>query len=776
MFIKTNQSWWVEIEGVAERITFGEPAQEAFRLDYDEISQIPEPISDDCDPITAELNLSSFSFVINANDEMVRLFLYQQMRPPSFLFSSVADTDSFINIDPGLSLSAGDRLYIGSETMRVISTVGVDPQTVNVGRGNYGTRAQEHRTGDPVFSHVPRWRGRRIQVYTRDVPAGEFRRLRWTGYIDTISRGDDGTRINITARNLWSAAIATTSARSSLESSSYRLTAYDVADNSLRPLLRGGGLIDKPVPVLTEDNPEPVFYTQVDDSLVAMRVIQEYDFEFSTEADSRPLLGTELDEEYETGERFNVDIRPLFVVSPLADEEWIRGREDAGLPIETVNGNPVTPSTLSPWMTQFHDHPFLIALFLLTGGIINEAGAVEYTNFADNFTLDFSELFGIGFGTSLRNLIRETPDLKVDHFILGWNGEKFDVIREVSERLLRPFGAFFGLTQSGAPRVRLFGAITVADILDTVEQSKIVEALPGPWVGGYDLSLENSVDVVSAEVGGLPWCEPRNITVQAFGAGSGRSRIGDAGRWDLDYSTISKSRSFDVLEDLIRKSTLSSFSFPRARFRCPDTGKDGVYDIGATVQINTLPVQGPYLLDRNGELVDDLQDDQTKAQFIGIIIGRSFNISSRVYDIKIMLTGFLTEPLRFRGPAGVIAEYDAGEDYFLLEESPFSSPDDNDVDSFDKFFNDETMTVQLEIHHADLRPTGNIFTVDEFLPAVGVGGAIRTVETPTENYDGLILRLTALDSGYVVLGSLPVYNFLADDGGDLPFQAGHEYG
>lgn len=760
------QSWWIQIEGVPDRITYGEPTSEAFRVDHDDLSDIPASIADSCDPITAEVNLSSFNFRVNASDELVRLLLYQQFKAPGTLFQAVSDSATTIFVTNGPALELGDPIYIGRETLRVVADLGGTPRGYTVARGQWDSLAAEHEAGAPVFVRVPKWRGRRIELYSRDTSRNVPTTLRWAGYVDKIKRSPDGTRILVDARNLWTAAIETTASRGIQAATNVSCRVYSVGDDPYRPIIRATATIPRPIIYRT---PQPMFYAQLGQALVVCNVQAIYDDEATVEVFGRPLLGSRLAEEYATGDRFTAELRPVFLISPLADAEWSQGASE-GFDISTqVGGRTVTPSAVSPHQSPYYAHPLEIAVLLLTGGVPDYTGGIAYVDYLGAYTLDLLGLLGADFVDDVIDLMALTPDLQVDHFLVGWGGEEIDVIQVVSEKLLRPYGYFFGVTQEGKPSIRRFGAMRVDEVEAIEAAGRVVEALPGPFVGEVDPSLENSVDSITAAVGGLPWSEARNVTVQTTGASSGRTRINDGGRWEVDYSTISKARTFDVIEDLVRKSTFSAFSFPRLRVRVPDTETADLYDVGGTIRIDTLPVEGGYLLDSSGELVEFLDENlDAQLQFYGLIISRQYDAGPRTYELVVMLTSWRTAPIRLRGPSGIIDT--AGADFITLEASPFGSLDGDDFAAFAEFY-DPSMTVFLDFCSEDLT-VQDTYEVDSF--DAGTGEIFLTTAPVVA---GPIVRLSSYNAGYQFPASgLTVYNFLADANDQLDgTDRAHEY-
>lgn len=763
-------SWWVQIEGVPNRISIGEPSPESFRVDSDAITDNPQSISDSCDPITAEVSLSAFTFQANASDLLVELLLYQQVEPVARVDQEMSDstTSMFTTVD--LGVEAGDPIYVGAETVRVVNVVASAAYTI--ARGQYDTRAQEHPVGRGVNTRVPRWRGRGIELYSRDTSRNPAATLRWSGFVDRIKRVSNGTKIAITGRNRWAAAIETKSGRASFTARSVRARIREVGDDPARPLLKGSA--NAPIGIFNSNSPDEAYYAQFGEALVAVRVRDTYEDECFVEFDSRSLLGSTIEYEVEE-DPLDADLRPIFLISPIADDQWIADRDL----VSDVGGQPWTPSVLSPAMTPYCYHPYQIAVFLLTGGVLDASGGLTYYDYANQFTLDFRDLLGDDFVERVADLIEATPDLKVDHFMMGWGADEADVFSTVSEKLLRPYGAFFGVTQSGLPDIRRFAAMTVADIEEVEADSRIIEALPGPWVGDVDPALEQSIDVVSAVVGELPWRDGRKVEVSAVGAGSGRTRIGDGGRWELDYSTLSVNKAFEVVENLVRKSTFSAFSFPRIRVRCPDTTMDDLYDIGGAVRVDTLPVEGAYLLDNTGTIIEFLDDDiDTQIQFYGIIIERQFFPGPRTYEIVVMLTSWRTAPIRFRGPAGVVIGIGSfeGRATIELEDDTFSTLA-NAASDFSEFFGEDgdDGAVTVDICNADLS-TKATMPVREFRPSEN--DIVLTIAS-TPAVAGEVIRLSSYDSGMTLPETgLVIYNFLADANEVLgdDDDPGHEYG
>lgn len=762
--VRKRHSWWLEIEGIAERFGFGAPSVDPQRpdaADKDDMAEQPQSLADSCDPITAELDLSSFSFAVNAHDENAELLLYQQQQPPTAFDVNLDadDSETTVIFTDEHGLEDDDSFYAGLETFRVTNVI--DQTTVTANRAQYGSSAESHSLGDPVWFRVPRWRGRRCELWS----APEDKR-RWVGYIEAVRRAQRGAAVVVECRHTWTAILNTFASRegaSSLRHNTRGFARFPDPDSDVQTsadFIELGPL--GPFDVIGREVGDTGWF-QVGDWLTVGDIESQAGDTYNVSFRSSPRLGSGEDGKI-PGLRHNdkktFGYRSLFAIVTVDDDGLPGFAEPSSDGASTINADD------SPYFA----HPANIALFLLTDQILDaELEAVLLGARAPRFTLGASGLFGDGLVESVRTLIERNPDLQVDHFILGWDGDEFDVVEVVAEKLLRPYGYFFGVTQDGRPTIARFGVPTAEEMEEVENDECVVEPLPGPWVGEYSPRYEDSVDVVTAKVGGAPWREPETIEMINVGAGSGRTRLGDARRWDIDYSTVHVDRADDVEHRAKRLAKLSAFGFPKFRFRAPDTDKDNLYDIGGLIRLDRLPVKQPYLLDRDGNLVDDVTDDDHQLQFYGLIISREFVPSNKTYELEVMLTSWRTQVTRLRAPSAIVegtGEFDELRDFITVREDGFHTTNNHNGEDFDEII-DAPFTIDICDQTFSPKETHTVEILNHDQRRMILDDKVSDVT------DGDVVQLGDYNAD-ATLGTtgLVAYNFYSGEDGE----PGHTYG
>ena len=752
-----EQGFWIEIEGLRRRFSYGAtpPDPNGNRIDHDLLVGPPDSVSDSVDPINGDFDLASFTFRITASRERVEglspveVLMYQQTQPDAFLFNNLDTIDDQITLDTEDQLfDVGDSIYINRETMRVTSVFPPDSGTraYNVTRGVYGSDVTEHAEGDGAYQRIPRWRGRRISLRSRDQSKSPIDRTRWRGYVDRITRPGDGTTIRIEARNIWSAAKDTSVNRSSPTSVFSSVTVDPVEDED-RPIISGTVTLEEIPPGAGDEG--DFCYLRVGDALVGGEIttIQPGGRTYVS-IDGRPLLGTTIEVD-DGGGSTEKEVRPAYVQSSVADIQWVLD----GAPAVGV----FSPSVLSLTDANYRDHPLTHAMLLLAESVLDNDNNIDRgVDFARGFSADLGGLFGDTFLESVQDQILRTRDLRVDHLVAGWDGDSFDVLELVIEKLMRPYGFFIGTDEQGRPIVSQFRALTADDAERVEQQARVIEPISGPWVGDTDLGLDSSIDTIDATVADLPWRDGgTSVEVEALNAGSGRSRLGDGARWSIDYSTVKEGRIGEIEERALRRSVLSAFGFPRIRVRVGDSDGSGAYSLGSYVRIDTLPVDGDYLVDSSGQSVEDIEE---ATDFYGVIVGRMWDPGPSTYELEILLNGYGIEFVRTRAPSAVVesVEQVASDRYIVetVDPSPFSYINGTDGDSFAEF-----VDPPYDISLADT----SLSTLDTGAMTGVIDGNLRVQFTAQAPTVGDIIRLDESPEPVYPLTGLAVHNFLDDD-------------
>lgn len=742
------QAYYVEIEGAPQRITYGTTGEPD---ELDAFAEMVQGSSDRVVPEQATFDLSSMTFMFSAIPEIVELFLGRQTFAPAFTDAPIDIGDTVISLtEPGFQ--AGQVLYVGAEAMRVLIAGGGG--TYQVVRGEYSTREADHPLGASVWTRIPAWRGRLIKLYSYD--DGDTIQ-RWAGFIESIKTSDDGTRVEVGARNLWTSALNTRVNRATPRARQASAVVHSSDGDPQRPVLRGRVVIE---PAFEENFNQT--YVRFGDCLVALNVGQELnDGTVLAQFDSIPLLGSRIEqaEEVGVGGRVSGAVRPLFLVSRIADEEWL---DSTDYPLAQRVGDLVLiryPSVLGHALSAFPYHPLAIAAYLLVGlrYYIDPGDDSIYYEYDTGgyWSLFLRDIFTDDFADDILAIMQQDADLEVDHFLLGWEDKEVDVLKEVSQKLLRPFGYFFGVTLAGMPTIKRFRLPSVVDeFLD-------IDPLPSQWVGQIDQSLETAVEVVSATVGKLPWSDGVSVEVMARDGDANRTRLGDDGKWSLDYSSISDSNVNRVVEDLVRLSVLGSFGQPRFRCRVNDPGDADALGLGDLVRIDTIPVQEPYFVGPDGEVYEGFVNPSTFQQTIaqewsyGVITERRWNPANWSYDLTVLLTSYRVGLLRLRGPSAVVTAVNSlGGTEFEVE------------------YDLATLgTIGDEFEHAEVGDALSLWNssfaraADDLTYVSSTSGAV-VVDSPT----------TSIGVGDIIRYSEPMeaYNLLyaADSGDETPYKYG----
>ncbi|TQE99373.1 MAG: hypothetical protein FKY71_08875 [Spiribacter salinus] len=718
----------MQFEGVEEVIYSG--AEPAFASVADRTLVLSEnSSSDSIEPEKAEISISSQVFEVHATDEMKRLFLFQQTIPVAEI---VSDSGSEIEVtgDPGWS--AGQVIYVGPEAMAVTSEV--SPGVFEVDRGEFLTEQATHSEGDEVYDRVPRWRGRAVYMLT--IYDDQFR-SRYDGYVSDIRLSDDGTRIVIDTKNALEAMLGLSLNRKTNTEPSTATGSLDTTSDSA-PRIRNIQVDLKNGPGFIDQRRFPV---RVGDVLAFMRRDFESGFAINDLAISVWPDSVKTD-----GGRFTEQARPVFFIAPEADEE---------IDQSTI------PASRTPWAY----HPLHIAYFHITGNILDADGNFENVIQDGDFVgsewsaMLSPRILGADFSSRVYQLLVDSPDLAVDQYILGWDAEEVDLLETIQQKLLRPYGYTFGVSQSGRPIIVPYGITTVLQAIEAENDGRNIEALPSDWVGRFELALGSSTDVISAAVGNLPWGDGVSVETTIRGGDANRSRLGDRGKWTIDYSTVSASNADRVVSELIDRSALASLAVPVLSIRAPDSGSLGTYDLGQVVSLDTLPVKGQYLVGPDGELVEELEGDR----WYGVVIERKFNQLRRVYALRIKLTTYRTGLARLRGPAAVVDNVDdgGGGQYTLrLARLGDDLADEYLQDTLVYFYNS-----RFELQHS-----ASITPAPEVVEASSSGLNAAVLSPSYAPNVGDIMRLAPYSiSETISLDGFQVYNFMTDAGdGSLP--------
>ena len=638
--------WAIRFEGVgidpaqsgATAWGYGESPPTPGPRDWlDAMATIPASIDSSVDPATGEFSLSAFVFELHNLDTVALTFLYQQTRAVDVIQSELTATATTVAISR--TDLAGEVIFVGMETIRLGTHAG-SGQYTGCTRGYHGSVATRHNLGRAVYTAIPKWRGRALELVSHSDAGAAV--IRWRGLIDGIRTSEDGTKLLIACREVWSTLIGTRTNRGAEAVQDHGIRLKSLTPGAISGQLRAGSTAIKQQLIQAESAPRWGFF-QIADGLFLLNYASPFNGIWKV-SDSAPVaqLGsgkTVLDSDYDPRDPdrvFNpLTTFPIFEVFCVSKD---------------IDTRAVATSLPRASATRGYDypyHPLTIAAVLLFGSDSVVGDRARYDSTTTRWAANLGNMFAADIITTLNDLILATRGIEVDFFLLGWDGKEEDVLKVIITRLLRPYGFFLGVTTDGLltiARFRLFDVLAYDAAI--VNQ---VEALTSPLQIEYDAAQGSAVDVIEARVGELPWRAGRNVTLQASGGDADRSRLGDNQKWTVDYSTIDSANIDEAIRRVIALSQLGVFALPRLMIRVDDAEITGAnLDHGALVTLADLPINEAYLVDNDGNRISEINN---AVEFTGMIVGRRYLVGPRTYEITLLLTNFRGGLARLRCPS-----------------------------------------------------------------------------------------------------------------------------
>lgn len=598
---------------------------------------LPQGVSTEVNPFTGEWSTSAFTVEIEASDRLAQLFLSDQRRTSIALATALNDTNTSVSL--GDTTLAGQLVWIDDEVILLGIHAGLGIYG-GCTRGYWGTRAVGHTQGALAYTRVPRWPHRLVKLIEQDVDTGA-ETVRWRGLVRDIYQ-DRGT-ISVECEEYLAA-----------------LTRAQV-NRAPRDLAQGAGMSWEVFSVST-----------------GLRCPGLGSYTSSTRPASSPstaLCTVEVDGYVSTVTVGSLRSGSLFFVN-----NWLYGRRPDVSESGPFDGSLWEVLTLPLQLDEVEGypqaHPLTGALALLTSTGTGRNGAFDVLGASWGLGLDALEL------DEWTAAIALSPHLAYDHLVLGAGGEGVDVLRVVQDTLLRPFGYFLSVTVTGSLSIARLGLPTLANASAAAAASVV------PYPDGslrLERGLQEQAVEVVATVGGTPGTgDGRELTLKPPDALTRAVQLGDVRRQRYDLQALSPRRIFGtrrttgaLVSALASLLSLGLDTVPRLKVRIGDHNVTGTPapDMGAWLSLASLgPLQDAWLVNAQGERVSDA----TGAEWIGMVIGRLWDLERHSYELTLLLLAYRTGAYtRERAPSAVVTSWDLGTLTLTVEPNTFGgSPSD----------------------------------------------------------------------------------------------------
>ena len=647
------------------------------------VQQTSMKISTSVDPFTGDLRDSAFSFELHYSDTAAQNLIYLQvetvlsMSGGASVGANLSDSGTTITIDgTGDTGLANTVVWIADEAILLGTHNGSGEYAVSggtSGRGIYGTTATMHRINEKVYTANNTLAGRRVRLYQFDHSDSSLV-VKWTGFVnDHIGTVGDGLKIRIPCQGLLSVLKGAVINRGApLKADAM---AWMFAGNSLQPsgyidhhskgeqkrVAKAGDTAHKQAYQLDE----AIIFGDYSDTKVSSTKATEFLRNSSTAHLWDVAPGFDPDaagEDSLSTVGYQRTIYEVFVVARKIDEEQA---------LASANMFSATRDLTFPF------HPAEIAMALLTS--TRDTAVSTSTILWDCLNYPWSVGAPLAWfdASGISTAIDETQHRKIDQLTLGYDGKPVNAWEVCKSVLLAPHGLFFGSTSAGLVNIGRFKG--AADIKDSINATAITAI---PEVLEWAPSRADSVDVITGTVGATPLgYEGVPITVNArdYATDEANDSLRAAlftqrKEFEIDYQTINAHNAKELVDGLISKIITLHLASPRIKIRVANAD---TYDIGAyfsfTVDVTKHPENNGWFVDNTGAMTSTT----TGASFIGMLVGRTFDVRAQTYDLTLLLTNYrLGKYPRHRPPSAEVASYDQPSSTITTVSSAFASGDD----------------------------------------------------------------------------------------------------
>lgn len=597
--------------------------------DYEWVNALTEEPQDagrSLDPIANELRTGGYTLRISASDRIAALL---GAGPLIALYRlgtarSAADTTLVISGASGLD---GQVVWLGDEAVKLGSSVGTTYSGCT--RGYWGTKAQSHEANARVWDRSPKLRERVVRRVRYDRDAGT-EEIIWRGFVSSVVTSADGTAYLVELVDVLQ----------SPRRASVNRNAQDLAQARPVARLSRGGTID--------------MYTRVEDQ--GVRVTRGASVVY-LQVGPLALKG------FVGGGLLQLTNSTDWLLATSLTEDLPHTIEGPWWPlflIDRLSGEASTSGLSEPY------HPITIALALLMSSGTGDHGTYDILDASWGLGLT-DEVVDVAGWEALR---ASTPDARVDHLVLGWDGQQVQVWDVITRQLLSLFGIFVTQTATGQLGVAQLRLPTLA----MMAAAPTISRLPrGPLQ--LDRRLDQRVDELTARIGALPWREGRAVTVRN---GEGQRRRLEPRSMELDYSVM-RPETLDMgsgIEGLLAAALVHMLvlmldAAPRLHIHVADEGVigSGPLALGDSVQVIDLGLAHDWLVGEDGVRIAPSADD---VRLTAMVVGLQ-ELESGAVDVQLSLLGWRLEvPVRERAPSGLVSSWDLGTLTHTIDSAAFS--------------------------------------------------------------------------------------------------------
>ena len=617
----------------------------------DALIEPPQGVSTEVNPFTGEWSTSARSVRIDASDRLARLFLSDQRRASMTLAIAIGTpSTTSVNLDTTLADALdGTVIWVDDEAILLGTHTSAGTYT-GCTRGLWGTQGVTHSAGALVYRRIPGWEHRLVRLVEHNVETG-VEITRWRGLVRNIVA--DGSTITIDCDEYLAALTRAAVNRGARDLAIGMGAQWET--RSGRSGLTAGALAGYRSTVRPTSTSGLWCFVEVDG-----------------------IIGQVLQERLDGSLRFEVAQGGwLFGQVPDVDAEGLFTPYEGSIwEVLVVTPN---PSLTSIDVGTYPDaHPLTVALALLTSSGTGRNGTFDVLGAGWGLGLDVVNL------TTWTDEIDRTPQLEVDHLVLGAGGEPVNVLQVVQDTLLRPFGYFLAIDVEGRLSLARLRMPTIAD----AQAADVgASAYPGQLI--LDRALGEQAQEISATIGGTPGTgDGAQVTIKEPDRVSRRGVLGDVRQHRLDLQTLRpqrlgnprRSASF-ALAAYASLLALGLDTSPRLTVRVADHTITGTPapDLGAWIRLADLgPLQDAWLVDAEGERIEASDG----AAWIGLVIGRDWSITDHSYTLKLLMVGWrVGQYVRERAPAAEVVSWNAGTNTLTVAADTFAG-DPSDAQTF----------------------------------------------------------------------------------------------
>lgn len=598
------------------------------RVTRDALAMAPQLSATELDPLTGALRSGAIQITLHATPAVTAALLAQAIarQPATTLQAALTAGATSAQLAPAPSVGA--LLHLGEEVIGVVADLGGG--VYQISRALSGSIAAAHAAGLNAYAAPPWWVGRQVTLITMDATeAGGVvgsPRIVWRGYMTeppqaarssatVVLRAEDALATLRRVEINRNAAPYNASAPLPVQGTTQGLTAFgELVPRDLVPRVRklaawaSGGAIR------------------------AMQIGQSVELTLQDVTPTgQPELGSP---------------RPTDPDAPLAGPYWELAVWSRQLDDHIANayGEGGVSPTLSATLPH---HPLTIAAALLGSSTDRDT---EDPLVYDLLQPEWSAGVGYLLDTSaFTQMITRTSHLEVDRLVLGWDGQRVDVYRLITEQLLPAYGFALSPGPTGLLRPILIGPADVQDYASAAQ----VEALPGSWE--WESGIGGALDALTARIGALPWREGREIVVTGQGErtnpGGRATRVVTPRTAEYEFPSIAPTAAEGYgATELTGRLIWRYDGLPRVRCQLPEG--QTAYWVGQWVRVQKPDgLLSNILFDRAGAR-SDAWDTQP---YLGQVMSVRYDVQRGRWDVELLLANFaLGRAMRWRAPSARI--------------------------------------------------------------------------------------------------------------------------